>query len=599
MTARPPTLRRALLTLSALPLFILLLDLAVRFPYLRTLEPARLQHFFASYAFEWTASLMVVHLISLLPARRQAAIIAAILLSLLQVGIFGHYFYFGVLPNPYSVNYLIDHSADTVSLLLSSISWQYVLAFVLLAPFESVLFIRSVEAFSAIGRRLRIGSIVLFAALLIVFNNNVRYAPSSYSVTPATIFSVKYALQERWFTADGKVNHGYVRRRFTIPERPRITPRYNIVLFISESVRKRSLSAYGYARRTTPFLDSLVGAGTVIRFDAHTTNAVSTQFSVPMILSGNFTITRPDQPYIYDYIKQWTDSRTHFFTSQSTLRSTIDLLYNSSLDTFVCQEGTAHGVFNDLGVDDVELAGPVGAFHGTLRGRFFSVIQFNNTHFPYTVKKKAEVFRSSPDSAVIDHYDNTILEQDGVMREYFDAFRRSGLLDSTIILFTSDHGEAFGERGHLGHLNTLYGEEIDVPFWVYLPPGAPKEWTERLRSNAHLPTSHIDLFPTMMEMSGLPVDSAGARSFLGMSLLHPLPEGRVIPAVGKDMIDTKAAVIGRTKYIMTVRDGIAAYEAYRLDSDPMERRNVWPGLSDAEREHIITVLNGIDTRSLH
>lgn len=195
-----------------------------------------------------------------------------------------------------------------------------------------------------------------------------------------------------------------------------------------------------------------------------------------MMLSGNFTISKADHPFIYDYVKRWTDSRTYFFTSQSMQRSNIDLVYNTSLDTFVCQERLPYEPFNDLGVDDAEVAESVMEFHRKRNGeRFFSIIQFNNTHFPYTVKQRAAHFFSTGDSAVIDSYDNTILEQDRILRSYFTAFQQAGLLDSTVIIFTSDHGEAFGERGHMGHLNTLYGEEIEVPMWIYLPEGFPEE----------------------------------------------------------------------------------------------------------------------------
>jgi len=39
----------------------------------------------------------------------------------------------------------------------------------------------------------------------------------------------------------------------------------------------------------------------------------------------------------------------------------------------------------------------------------------------------------------------------------------SGGLDSTIIVVTSDHGEAFNEHGRLGHQRSLYAELMRVP----------------------------------------------------------------------------------------------------------------------------------------
>lgn len=594
------SIRRSFLLLSVLPTFVVVLDAVIRFPYLRVLELSLLQHYLYSYLFEWTICFTVIWLISFSDTHRTVFIAAAAyVLSLIQLTVYGHYFYFGVLPNPYSINYFIDHNSDSLSLMLSSVTWMHAAVFLLLSSIQYQLLRLSLRGCDAVPVRYRISVLGIFLACVIVFNNNVRFAPASYSITPATLFSVKYALQERWFGSTFELHHGYMRRRFEIADRPRVNAKWNCVLFLSESVRKRSFSAYGYGRPTTPFLDSMVNAGAIIRFDHHVSNAVSTQYSVPMLLSGDFTIAKVDHPFIYDYLKKRTDARTYFFTSQSMQRSNIDLVYNTSLDTFVCQEKLPYEPFNDLGVDDEEAAEDVKEFHRRRNGeRFFSIIQFNNTHFPYTVKQSASQFFSTGDSAVVDRYDNTILEQDRILRSYFTAFQQSGLLDSTVILFSSDHGEAFGERGHLGHLNTLYGEEIDVPQWVYLPKGFPAEKRRAMEQNAVKATSHLDLFPTMMELFDAVESTVTGSVFRGRSLFQPLPEERRIPVVGKDMIDTKAVIAGRFKYIETNRDGSVTHEAYHLRDDPKELTNIWRTLPDQKQKEMIEQFRLIDAVSI-
>jgi len=590
----PP--RYPYLALCSVPLLVLVMDFAIRYPYLRLLDWSTFLHFPVSFLFEWLAICTVVHLLAMFGRHRNRAVLAvAAFISAVQVVAYGHYFYFGILPNPYAVNYLLDHSADALSLIRSSADWHHAAWFLLLTAVQFKLLQLSVNAVQPLSLRLRRTLIVLFIGAVVVFDNNVRFAPASYSFTPATVFSLKYALQERWFGRSFDLRGGYMRRRFTLQDTTRSTARYNCIIFISESVRKRSMSAYGHIRPTTPFLDSLTASGSVHLFRRHVSNAVSTQYSVPMMLSGLFTVRKDDVPYIYDHVRNRTDARTYFFTSQSLQRSTIDLVYNTSLDTFVCQDKLEWEEFNDLGVDDDTLTTAVSRLFSTaLRPPFLTVIQFNNTHFPYSVKEPSRVFRFHPDSSGVERYENTILEQDAMLRRYFSVLQRSGLLDSTVIFFLSDHGEAFGERGHNGHLNTLYSEEIDVPMWVYLPPGFPPALRQTIAANSSRPTSHLDVFPTLMHLYGLTPGTTDERSHYGHTLFNPLPQERIVPVVGKDMIDTKAMVIGHWKYIMTQKDGLIQYEAYDLEGDPGERMNMWSSITEEERSILRDRLNRID-----
>jgi glucan phosphoethanolaminetransferase (alkaline phosphatase superfamily) len=574
-------------------------DLAIRYSYLRVLPPALLQHFLYSFIFEWMLCFLISWLIAAVWRQRISFIvIPAALLSVIQLTVYGHYFYFGVLPNPYSITYMIDRSADSFSLIASSVTWMHVVLFVLATAVHTGFLFAGVRGMESVPVTYRRAIAGVFAAVILVFNNNVRFAPASYSVSPATIFSVKYAVQDRWLHSGMELDRGNMRRRFEIAERPRVKTNYNCILFISESLRKRNFSSYGYSRETTPFIDSMMAAGSVIRFHHHMTNAVSTRYSVPMILSGAFSIAGSDRPFIYDYLQRWTDAKSYFFTSQSMQRSNIDLVYNTSLEQFVCQEELPYAPFNDLGADDADVAGMLQQFYEQRNGeRFFTIVQFNNTHFPYTGKASTMRFVSSEDSAVIDRYDNTIHEQDDLLRSYFGTFRTAGLLDSTVIIFTSDHGEAFGERGHMGHLNTLYGEEVEVPLWIYLPPGFPEAKKEAIRRNALTITSHLDLFPTVMDLFGIARDAAAAGPMAGASLLQPMADERVIPIVGKDMIDTKAVVIGPMKFIETIRDGIVHYEAYHLRNDSQERRNLWSSIPAALQRNVQERLRHVDMAS--
>jgi arylsulfatase A-like enzyme len=53
-----------------------------------------------------------------------------------------------------------------------------------------------------------------------------------------------------------------------------------------------------------------------------------------------------------------------------------------------------------------------------------------------------------------------------------DELRRRGLLENTVVIITSDHGEAVGDHGSFGHSFSASFDEVGVPL-VILAPGAP------------------------------------------------------------------------------------------------------------------------------
>src|SRR5262249_13314747 len=79
-----------------------------------------------------------------------------------------------------------------------------------------------------------------------------------------------------------------------------------------------------------------------------------------------------------------------------------------------------------------------------------------------------------------------------------------GLRDNTIIIFTADHGELGGSHGGLwGKGNTAYQEQTHVPFIISHPALAPGATCSAV-------TSHVDLVPTLVGLTGRDPQAAGA-----------------------------------------------------------------------------------------
>ncbi len=94
-------------------------------------------------------------------------------------------------------------------------------------------------------------------------------------------------------------------------------------------------------------------------------------------------------------------------------------------------------------------------------------------------------------------YYASISFMDAQVGRILDALDRLGLAESTIIVFTSDHGYHMGEHG-LWQKQSLFEESARVPFLMVVPgvtqPG----------SAVPTPVSQIDLFPTLAELCGIP-----------------------------------------------------------------------------------------------
>ncbi len=71
-----------------------------------------------------------------------------------------------------------------------------------------------------------------------------------------------------------------------------------------------------------------------------------------------------------------------------------------------------------------------------------------------------------------DCYDDCIASLDAQLGRLLEALQSQGLLENTEVIITSDHGEAFGVHGIMGHSYSVSLEEIGVPL-VILSPDAP------------------------------------------------------------------------------------------------------------------------------
>lgn len=101
-------------------------------------------------------------------------------------------------------------------------------------------------------------------------------------------------------------------------------------------------------------------------------------------------------------------------------------------------------------------------------------------------------------------YLNALYEQDKSVARCVKAFRASTGKRPWMVVYTSDHGEAFGEHNAIHHGQNLYDEQIRVPCIVAHGNGAltPRE-AAALRAYESKPVTHADLLPTLLDAWGV------------------------------------------------------------------------------------------------
>jgi N-acetylglucosamine-6-sulfatase len=190
--------------------------------------------------------------------------------------------------------------------------------------------------------------------------------------------------------------------------------------------------------------------------------------------------------------------------------------------------------------------------------------QFDDTgHTPYS--------RIPPDELAL-RFARLVTAADENMGRMMDALERAGLLDRTLVIFSSDNGFLLHEHG-LYDKRAMYEESIRIPLLMRCPPLVRRGTIDDMVLN-------IDLAPTLLEMIG----ADGVEEAQGLSMLAAL-EGRRRSKRSIFFYQYDRETPYSTPSIMGVRtpawklvqyqEAGQAHELYNLKQDPHEMRNLF------------------------
>ena len=168
----------------------------------------------------------------------------------------------------------------------------------------------------------------------------------------------------------------------------------------------------------------------------------------------------------------------------------------------------------------------------------------------------------------IRHYYAMVTGIDQRIGRLVTALRDEGILDNTIIVYTSDHGESLGRHG-MWFKSTFYEESVRVPLIVRYPMG----FQHGLRVSS--PVSLLDLFPTFCEVAGVtPYEFLDGKSLMpALTSTQTAADRPVYAEYSAYGLHEPTRMVRRGKYKMMFARGYTPV-LFDLEADPREEKNL-------------------------
>jgi len=181
---------------------------------------------------------------------------------------------------------------------------------------------------------------------------------------------------------------------------------------------------------------------------------------------------------------------------------------------------------------------------------------------------------------------NTLIDE-GVGR-LLEALKEAGLAENTLVIYTSDQGNFFGQHGYWGHTDntfpaSTYDTAMNIPLIVRYPGVTAQGQVSDLL------VGQYDLMPTILDMAGIEVEIANSP---GRSFAEYLKGDKLASWRDAVYMDQEATRVIRTDHYAYWKrlKGTGESELYDIQKDPGEEINLYPNPDYAD------VVSGLDKR---
>lgn len=324
-------------------------------------------------------------------------------------------------------------------------------------------------------------------------------------------------------------------------------PRPNVVLISIDTLRADRLGCYGNEQEITPYLDLLAKNG--VLFEEAISNSSWT-------LPGHGAMLTGVQPTAMGLFKVTDRLDSHALTLAEVMREngfdTGAIVSYILLDqVYGFHQGFEHFDYKDQQPAAKIVDKAIEYVGERIDKKFFLFLHLYDPHWPYEPSEEVskqfwpghinaavrrlvaetdyarfalQVIFGPPElnQFSLAMYNGEISEVDRELGRFFRFLYDKQIIDRTLLVVTSDHGEEFLDHGYFGHGLTLYDEALKVPLIMRFPLMLPEN--TRVKGQVQL----LDVFSTILELVGL--DSSqyplGGRDLLGMihaGVADPVP----------------------------------------------------------------------------
>jgi len=366
----------------------------------------------------------------------------------------------------------------------------------------------------------------------------------------------------------------------------------NIILIIADALRADHIGAYGYKRPTTKFLDSLISSNKAIKIEnAFSTCSESNCGILSSLTSRPFEEISKDNISINKVLKDlgydvnFILSADHTWAGLKEHYPPYDLFYDSNMedkkiiidDQLVLNRLSEIPSYKKPSFFYFHLMSNHSAGHRKKKFAQFTPYKSPNDWF-YRLPIIKNLLSTDTESLEKNFYDNGVISTDYYISQIYNQLNKKGYLKNSIIWIVADHGEALGEHGHYGHIESLYNEEIKIPMIII-------DNKKELYQERNFATQ-LDIAPTILDRLGVNIPSG----WKGVSLLQKKPESYTTYHNIPDRSGEKAIIMkGKhmSLYKMIYHENPLKIKAiYNLNNDIEEKNN----LNNSENKSLVYIL---------
>jgi arylsulfatase A-like enzyme len=374
----------------------------------------------------------------------------------------------------------------------------------------------------------------------------------------------------------------------------------NIVLITVDTLRADHLSAWGYARPTSPNIDRLAAEG--VRFDQaevqwpKTTPSFASMFTATYA-KDNRIVRTAGQPISCQFLTVAEALKRQGYATYAVIANAAvgdDFFFDQGFDEFIQTWKLEHGAD---GADPNRAEAVTNLAVGLLdklqkTGKpYFLWVHYLDPHAPYeppgpardkfqndarfdasvkieiSDKPKQQMFGIGRERMLegrsdlafyLARYDAEIAYTDSQIGRLLDEMKKRGMMTKTLTAFTADHGESLGDHGYyFDHGRFSFQTCLHVPLVLHYPgvlgPRVDKE-----------PAELIDLAPTLLEAAGVPLQDG---AWMQGHTLTPRLRGRA--EAGTELAFSEAGWETNNKWQKVVRD--ARFKLIYAQTRPEQR----------------------------